>query len=319
MRSVLSVLLALLLLFPCLALGESLTLPEDAEVEEVLLEQELIANPLPVDFTGGFPPLEQFYQGLDAYRDPTIQVEITYKDVSDYVRKAYKSRNAGVWVVDIRIGDASQLRTAAAESFSTNTTASVETIADRVNAVVAFNADYITRQDDGLVYRQGTLFKDKLKGRRDVLLINEDGDFIPLHTPKKGEFSDTVDGKKILNAFCFGPILVENGEIPEKMPNFTYLKPEEYYARLAICQIGPLHYKVILTTQLQDYTMGLQLRDFAQVCREEGAQTAFNLDGGYSTTLYFNKTRLNVQHKVNFRDVPDILYFASAWDGGNAE
>ena len=290
--------------------------PED--VEEVSMDAPLISNPLPIDFTGGFPPQESRYQGDSSYQDPTIQVEITYKDVKEYIT-GYKGRDAGAWIVDVRVGDASQLRTAAAEAFDKKTTLPVETIADRLNAVVAFNADYITRQDDGYIYREGVLFKDKLKGKRDVLLIDEDGDFHPVHLPKRDELSDTVDGKRVLNSFCFGPILVENGEVLEKMPNFTYLKPENYYARLAICQVGPLHYKVILTTMEQDYTLGLQLKSFAQLCKDEGAIVAYNLDGGYSTTLYFHGIRLNSQKNVNFREVPDIFYFASAWNGGTGE
>ena len=318
--SLLALLLAVCCAFPAFAEEEEVSMLDLGEIdeEEVTIEASLISSPLPIDFTGGFAPLESGYDGDSAYRDPTIQVEITYKDVKDYI-KGYKGRDAGAWIVDVRIGDASQLRTAAAEAFDKKTTLPVEVIADRLNAVVAFNADYITRQDDGYVFRQGVLFKDKLKGKRDLLLIDEDGDFHPVHLPKKGEIPETVDGKKIVNVFCFGPILVENGEVLQKMPNFTYLKPDNYYARLAICQVGPLHYKVILTTMEQDYTLGLQVKAFAQLCKDEGAITAYNLDGGYSTTLYFHGNRLNSQKNVNFREVPDIFYFASAWDGGDAE
>ena len=294
--SLLALLLAVCCAFPALAEEGEVSMLDlgQLEEEEVTIEAPLISSPLPIDFTGGFAPLESGYDGDNSYRDPTIQVEITYKDVKDYV-KGYKGRDAGAWIVDVRIGDASQLRTAAAEAFDKKTTLPVEVIADRLNAVVAFNADYITRQDDGYVFRQGVLFKDKLKGKRDLLLIDEDGDFPPVHLPKKGEIPETVDGKKIINVFCFGPIMVENGEVLEKMPNFTYLKPENYYSRLALCQIGPLHYKVILTTMEQDYTLGLQIKSFAQLCKDEGAITAYNLDGGYSTTLYFHGVRLNAQ------------------------
>ena len=169
------------------------------------------------------------------------------------------------------------------------------------------------------IFREGVLFRDNLKGKQDVLLIDEDGDFHPVHLPKKGELDGTVDGKQVLNAFCFGPILVENGEVVEKYKDFGYLKPKEYYARIALCQVGPLHYKVILTSHLQSYVTGLPLDTFAQLCKEEGAVTAYNLDGGESTTLYFRGERVNAQKKINYRDMPDILYFASAWDGGNAE
>ena len=320
--SLLALLLAVCCSFSVFAEEDvSLTDLDLGEVEEVSIEAPLISRPLPIDFTGGFAPQESGYQGDSSYRDPTIQVDITYRDVMDYV-KGYSSKNrdAGAWIVDIRIGDASQLRTVAAESFDSNATMPVETIADRVNAVVAFNADFVTRQDDGYVFREGILFKDKLKGKhRDVLLIDEDGDFHPFHEPKRNSLPSEIDGKKIVNAFCFGPVLVEDSEIPAKMPNFTFLKPEEYYSRLALCQVGPLHYKVIITTMVQDYTLGLQIDSFAQLCKDEGAIIAYNLDGGYSATLYFHGIRLNNQKNINFREVPDIFYFASAWNGGDAE
>ena len=320
-----ALLLAACLCFPAAADEAEISLadldPED--VEEVTIEAPLISNPLPIDFTGGFEPQESGFQGEDYYEDPTIRVRITRKDVKkDYIQGHSGDKwTAEAWIVDIEIGDASQLRTAAAESFEKKTVMRAEDIADRVHAVVAFNADYyISRMDDGFHIRQGTFFRDKLKKRWDVLLIDEDGDFHPVHVPDRNTLSDTVDGKKVINAFSFGPILVEDGElVVDQMKNFTYLKPDEYYSRLAICQVGPLHYKVILTTMEQSYALGLPLKAFAQLCKDEGAQVAYNLDGGYSTTLYFHGTRLNNQYKVNFRDIPDIFYFASAWDGGNAE
>ena len=316
-------LLAMMMLFSCTAMGddaltdlteEEIVQEENLDTDSPELLEDLISNPLPVDYSGGFKPVEDFYDGYTAYQDPTIQVQIYYRETNEYTPE-YKGRTVGYWVVDVRLGDASQLRTAAAESFTTDTSLPVNDIADRVNAVVAFNADYFSRLKEGFAIRQGVLIRDKLKGQRDVLLIDEDGDFHVSHLPKKGELSETIDGKKVINAFYFGPILVENGEVPKKLPNFTYLKPEKYYARLALCQVGPLHYKVILTTMEQDYILGLQLPDFAELCQAEGAQIAYNLDGGLSTTLYFNHKRLNEQHKVNFRSVPDIFYFASAWNG----
>ncbi len=315
-KSIFLCLLAVLMLLSvcafCEAAGEAPA--DDTIVEEEIIEEPLASSPLPIDFTGGMPLKEEMFKGDNLYEDPTIRVEITYKDISSYI-KGYKSRNAGAWIVDIQVGDASQLRTAAAESFNTDNSLPVEAMADRVNAVVAFNGDYVTRLNEGFIIRQGTSYRDKLKGRRDVLEIDEDGDFHVFHLPKKGELSDTVDGKKVLNAFYFGPILVENGEVPKKLPDFTYLKPEKYYARLAICQVGPLHYKMILTTMEQDYTLGLPLKDFAALCRDEGAVTAYNLDGGLSTSLIFHGNRINGQNKVNFREVPDIVYFASSWNG----
>lgn len=315
MRSMLCGLLALMLVFPCVAMGEGADGHNGLIIEEVQVSPAtLVSRPLPIDFSGGFAPMAEGYDGEFSYQDPTIQVNITYNETKDYI-EGYKGRNMGYWVVDVKIGDASQLRTAAAESFSTETTLPASDIANRVNAVVAINGDYFARHKEGFAIRQGTLVRDKLKGNRDALLIDEDGDFHVYHLPEKGSLSDTVDGKKVINAFYFGPILVENGEVPKKLPNFTFLKPDKYYARLALCQVDQLHYKIILTTMEQDYTLGIRLKDFAKLCQAEDAQIAYNLDGGLSTTLLFNNKRINEQKKVNFRSIPDIVYFASAWNG----
>ena len=323
MKSVLSFLLACLLLLPCFALGE--TDPAGADELEIVetedeaeLPAELRSIPLPVDFTGGAVPDEDLYYEDISYADPTIQVKIEFKDAGAYIH-GYRGKTAGYWVADIRIGHASQFRTAAAESFDTDTALPVSVIADRVNAVVASNGDFVARLNkEGYVIRQGKQFRDRLRGLRDVLLVDEDGDFHVVHLPKKGEVADSVDGKKVMNAFYFGPVLVENGEVPKKLPSFTHLNPESNYTRLALCQVGPLHYKIIMTTMKIGNSLGLQLKDFAQLCRDEGVQTAYNLDGGYSTELYFHHKRLNNQENrdaSDYRAVPDILYFASAWNG----
>lgn len=320
MKSFFCILLCCMMLLPCIALGEETDTQGDVIIEDqdaLILDDvaaTLVSRPLPIDFSGGFAPLADGYDGDYFYEDPTIRVHITYKETDEYIQ-GYKSRNMGYWVVDVQIGDASQLRTAAAESFTTETTLPVSDIADRVNAVVAINGDYFARHKEGFAIRQGTLVRDKLKGNRDALLIDEDGDFHVYHLPEKGSLTGTVDGKKVVNAFYFGPILVENGEVPKKLPSFTFLKPDKYYARLALCQIDKLHYKIILTTMEQDYTLGIRLKDFATLCQKEGAKIAYNLDGGLSTTLYFNHKRINEQKKVNFRSIPDIVYFASAWNG----
>ena len=310
MRAVLSVLLALLLLVPCAALGEDAPAKEPA----------LLSMPLPIDFSGGMEPLEEFYKDDYTYEDPTISVHINFRDdLSDYMTGYKGNKKSGAWIVDIRLGHASQLRTLAAVSFNKKDSKAVEQMAGWVNAVVAFNGDFAARRTEGLIIRQGETFKNKLKGALDVLAIDEDGDFHVFAKPRKGDVGDSIDGKKILNAFYFGPILVNNGEVPDKFaakPN--YLHEDEFYARLAICQVGPLHYKMIITT-MQDVTVGMKLMDFARLCRDEGAIYAYNLDGGYSAAMIFRGQMVNDEKNAEPRNVPDIVYFASAWNGEDIE
>ena len=310
MRAVLSVLLALLLLVPCAATGEASPAAEPA----------LFSMPLPIDFSGGMVPQEEFYADDWTYEDPTISVHIKYRDdLEDYMTGYKGNKKAGAWVAEIRLGDASQLRTLSAVSFNKKDSRAVEQMAGWVNAVIAFNGDFAARRSEGLIIRQGETFKNKLKGTLDVLAIDEAGDFHLIPRPKKGEVGDSIDGKKIINAFYFGPILVNNGEVSEKFaakPN--YLHEDEFYARLGICQLGPLHYKMIITT-MQDVTVGMRLADFARLCRDEGAVSAYNLDGGYSAAMIFRGRMVNDEKNAEPRTVPDIVYFASAWNGEDIE
>ena len=62
MRTILSLLLALLLLFPCAGLGE------DAPAEA----PALLSVPLPIDFSGGTAPRDEFYLDEKGKVDDTL-------------------------------------------------------------------------------------------------------------------------------------------------------------------------------------------------------------------------------------------------------
>ena len=55
----------------------------------------------------------------------------------------------------------------------------------------------------------------------------------------------------------------------------------------------------------------MTLREIADVAVSLGAKTAYNLDGGYSTLLYFNGKRINEFGSKEHRRLMDIIYFAS--------
>ncbi|MBR1993480.1 MAG: phosphodiester glycosidase family protein [Firmicutes bacterium] len=59
----------------------------------------------------------------------------------------------------------------------------------------------------------------------------------------------------------------------------------------------------------------MTLRQFAELVGSLGVECAYNLDGGDSTMLIFNGEKVNDKGNQNTRDISDILYFASAWDG----
>ena len=259
---------------------------------------------LPIDLSGGCPPDPAgFGEGWE-YEDPTIRVKVT------------KDRTAGCdyWVADIVISDASQLRTAPADTFDSDMKTSGVQMARRVNAVLAVNGDYYCYTGIGCIIRQGQQYLNTLWGNRDVLAIDEEGDFLVFPQAKKGSIKGTVNGKKIINSFFFGPILVQNGR------RVVYIDGEgmaqhEPRQRMAIAQVGPLHYKCICCATHARGSMGMKLEQFANLVAKQGVQTAYNLDGGNSCMMIFGGEKINDPDNPDTRDICDIIYFASAWPG----
>ena len=86
---------------------------------------------LPIDFTAGMVPQSDGYVTDYEYEDPTIHVKI----------ERGREQDCTFWICEVRIADASQLRTASADGFDSNMTMPGTAIARRVNAVVAIDGD----------------------------------------------------------------------------------------------------------------------------------------------------------------------------------
>lgn len=259
------------------------------------------------------------------YQDSTLTVTIEagrFEDRCDY------------WVADIIIKDPSQMRTSAARGDFTNKYATRDgmELCDKLNAVVGLNGDYANgteKYDFGYVVRQGILYRDNLDeaGKwnshlMDVLLIDEDGDFHIIRRASAGAVKDMqIEGKRIMNSFCFGPALVIDGQLVtdyEGADTWINMSSEYERQRIAFCQVEPLHYRVICcsgpytNTSTLVKSTGLTLPDFARLVAEQGVQTAYNLDGGDSTLLYFHGNRVNVKPNQGVRQLKDVIYFVSA-------
>ena len=278
---------------------------------------------LPIDFSVQEPRAIEANYTETGYQDSTIQVAIgsgRYQDRCDY------------WTADIIIKDPSQMRTSAAKGdFKSKATHDGIVLCSILNAVVGLNGDFVNgteKKELGYVIRQGVLYRNKLDtaGRwnsrlMDILLIDEDGDFHIVHRAQAGDIKNMkVDEKRILNSFCFGPALVENGEaITEFDGADTWLdmSKDNDRQRIAFCQVGPLHYKVVCCSgpyrnARQEDNTGLNLADFTALVAEQGVQTAYNLDGGDSSLLYFHGNRINVKPNQSVRKLQDVIYFVSA-------
>ena len=262
---------------------------------------------LPMDFSGGTKPQREYEIGLMEYEDPSIRVTRQSERVP-----LPDGKETRLYVLRIKIADPSQLRTMSMQGFDKmNRVGNIEVMSNRVNAVVAFGGDYYCGDAKRFVLRQGTVYKESM-GYLDLLLIDEDGDFnIILAKDHPEEMDKTqINGKKVVNALCFGPALIKDGQKNTNLDAFpTHCAPDEMHERLAFCQIGPLEYMVVACAH-----RGLTLPELSDMILmlEPNVQQAYNLDGGISTQLLFLGRRIN-NTSGEARKLVDIVYFASAY------
>ncbi len=288
-----------LLLILTLLLGMACVHAEEAG------EQEEELSVLPLDFSAGMPLQRQYFKGAWQYEDPTISVSVTRHTAS------LINGNCAYWVASVKIKHASQLRTMAANRYDATGETYGDKIAKRVNAVLAISGDTYSYTGHGLIIRQGVKFLDALQGDRDVLLVDEDGDFHVVRMANRGDIGDTINGKKVIDSFFFGPALVVDGKPMWYMEQKDDMKADAGRQRICIAQVGPLEYKCICCGPPENGSCGMTIAEFTNLVASLGVQTAYNLDGGYTTKMYFNAELVNNVSSQD-RKITDIIYFASA-------
>jgi len=235
-----------------------------------------------------------------SYEDENIKISI------ETVRK-YKST---LYVADIQISDPTYLKTALAnQTYGRNITATTSDMAEENNAIFAINGDFYGFRDSGYVLRNGVAYRDTARsGDNDALVIDKDGN---LSVVTEGEVSlDSLAEQEAWQVLSFGPALVEDGLI--MVDSSTEVgKAMVSNPRTAIGQVSELHYIVIVSDGRTRESEGLSLLQLAQELQERGCTLAYNLDGGGSSTMYFNGEVVNKPtsgRSIAERKVSDIVY-----------
>ena len=263
---------------------------------------------LPVDLTGGMKPDPAGFVSETEYTDESIHVVVEVTHVG--VCQCYVAR--------VSIADPSQLRTMPAKSFDRDRVAPVLTMIRRANAVLTISGDYFSYQKHKGSYlvRQGVLYMSRPAATRDVLIIDDRGDFYIEKAPGKGKPVPVANIERhpgIVNTFNFGPGLVVDGEKWDNPYNPGYCSASKKTRRVAICQVerGKLEYLCVCCDGVETYGGGLTLEEFADFVYGLGVQNAYNLDGGNSAAFFLGEHQFN-HVSGGTRDLSDIIYFASA-------
>lgn len=237
-----------------------------------------------------------------SYSDGNISVNLTEKTVNE----------TQVYVADVTLSSADYLKTALAQnSYGTNVTAKTSVTAAENNAILAVNGDYYGANSSGYVIRNGVVYRDSIRedASNGDLAIYKDGSFKIIYEDQVSANQLVEDG--VVNLLAFGPSLVENGEITVDT-NTEVGQAMASNPRTAIGIIDENHYIIVVSDGRTSESKGLSLYQMAEVMKSYGVKTAYNLDGGGSSTLYFNGQVINKPttggSKISERAVSDIVY-----------
>ena len=237
-----------------------------------------------------------------SYKDDNISINLTETTVN----------NTQGYVADITVSSSDYLKTAFAQNaFGTNVTEKTSETATDNNAILAINGDYYGANSTGYVIRNGVVYRDTVRenSNNGDLAIYKDGSFKIIYEDQISAEQLVKDG--VVNLLAFGPTLVENGEIAvgtnEEVGQAMASNP-----RTAIGIIDENHYIIVVSDGRTSESKGLSLYQMAEVMKSYGVKTAYNLDGGGSSTLYFNGQVINKPttggNRISERAVSDIVY-----------
>jgi len=219
------------------------------------------------------------------------------------------------FVADVVLTDATVLRSAFAhDEFGLNITADPSDIAASVGAVWAVNGDYYGFRETGIVIRNGVAYRDA--GAREGLAFHRDGTVRVYDETATTAAQLVADG--VWNTLSFGPAIVEAGavvagidsvEVDTNVGNHSIQGDQP---RTAVGVIDSDHLVfVVVDGRAEGYSEGVTLPELAEIFVGLGAVTAYNIDGGGSSTMVFDGALVNDPlGKGTERGTSDVLYIA---------
>ncbi len=239
----------------------------------------------------------------ESYSDDNISIKLSEYTVSGTV----------VHVAEVKADSAEYLKTAFAQgSYGKNVTATTSDIADSVNAILAINGDYYGTQEKGYVIRNGKLYRSTAVSGREDLVIYKDGSFEIINESEVT--AEQLLAKGAVQTLSFGPALLENGNLSVDADDEVG-RAKASNPRTAIGIKSDGTYIFVVSDGRTDASEGFSLLQLAEFMKSLGAETAYNLDGGGSSTMVFQGSVVNTptgggigNGSGSERKVSDIVY-----------
>lgn len=288
---------------PVLTGGAALEAPA-ATAAAAQVEPEQTATPEPTaepalgDFSAKYPDLftsGEIIRTDNSYQGPSVNIALNQ----------YEYENSTFYLADIHIRDIECFRTAFAEDrFGRGVIEMPVDINRRAGGILAVNGDYYGAREDGVVIRNGELYRDKGLSM-DVCVLYWDGTI-------KTFSSRAFDAQKAMmqgayQAWHFGPSLLdENGQ---PLTSFSNASIGPKNPRTVLGYFEPGHYCFVVVDGRSAVSEGLTIKVLARLMSKLGCKQAYNMDGGATSMLVIGDRVIN--HPYNDgRPSSDIILIA---------
>ncbi|QHQ59432.1 phosphodiester glycosidase family protein [Anaerocolumna sedimenticola] len=243
------------------------------------------------------------------FSDTVVSTDNSYtsRDISIQVNKYTEGSDGNIvtyYVADIYIADITCLASGfAKDTYGIGYAEDLLSMDESFNAILAINGDYYGNGGDGVVIRNGEVYR-KTSSDSDVCVLYYDG---TMKTYSADEFDVNraiTDGA--YQAWCFGPELLDKaGRSITEFTASRHIKEENPRTAIGYYESG--HYAFVVVDGRQSgYSYGMTLSELSDLFENLGCKTAYNLDGGKSSEMSFHDTLVN-RPAEGGREVSDCI------------
>ena len=233
------------------------------------------------------PMAEKF---ADRYTDEVVVTENSYSspDVSITVSQETLGRTT-YYLADIYVRDITSFRSAlAGNTFGSGFRDSITDMAALNNALIAINGDYYGNTNEGVVIRNGVIYRAN-RTDCDVCVLYYDGTMKVMSGSSFSVEEAIADGA--WQAWTFGPALLDtDGSVLTRFSSTNRIISAN--PRTAIGYYEPGHYCMVVVDGRGE-SAGITLPDLSELFHELGCRAAYNLDGGNSSIMVWNNEVVN--------------------------
>ena len=254
--------------------GSALT-EETAETAEETDETVSLAEKFAEMYT------DEIVETGDSYQSSDISVSVTEHTTDD--------GSVTYYVADIYLKDITSFQTTlAGNTYGSGYRDEISSMAQITNALVAVNGDYYGNTSEGVVIRNGVIYRAN-PTNCDVCVLYYDGTMKVM--PGSSFTVEDAIANGAWQAWTFGPALLDgNGKALDTFSSTSRIISAN--PRTAIGYYEPGHYCLVVVDGRGD-SDGMTLPELSQLFEDMGCRAAYNLDGGNSSIMVWNGEVIN--------------------------